>query len=209
MSEDEADAMRWIYKGLGGEKKIEYKVNKKAQPLSFDGPSVADMQLNDKLMETLKQLGAYEDMECNERREQALENIEKIMKIWTCEICKTKNISLDFDCSCRVVPFGSYCLGVHSHDSDIDLLCIMPQAVNRSEFFSRVPAKLAEVEGITCVKSLSDAFVPVIKFQYCGFDIDLGMVRMPYESIPRELNIALDRHLLKIEDTKDVSWRSM
>ncbi|EKX46853.1 hypothetical protein GUITHDRAFT_162826 [Guillardia theta CCMP2712] len=205
MSEDEADAMRWIYKGLGEEKKIEYKVNKKAQPLSFDGPSVADMQLNDKLMETLKQLGAYEDKECNKRREQALENIEKIMKTWTCEICKTKNISLDFDCSCRVAPFGSYCLGVHSHDSDIDLLCIIPEVVNRSEFFSRVPAKLAEVEGITCIKSLADAFAPVIKFQYCGFDIDLGMVRMPCGSIPPDLNIALDRHLLRIEDTKDIT----
>eukprot|EP00960_Hanusia_phi_P066293 766364-Hanusia_phi.AAC.2 len=204
-NEDE-NAMKWIYKGLGGKKGIEFVPNKTVKTHD-EGPSPADVQLNAKLLGTLQEFGAYEDEESNQKREQALENIEKLMKIWACEVCKSKNVPVEYDCSCRVVPFGSYCLGVHSKDSDIDLLCIMPQSINRTEFFSRVPSKLAEVNGITCVKALADAFVPVIKFQYCGIDIDLGMVRMPCESIPPELNISLEKYLSKMEDTKDVILR--
>ena len=86
--------------------------------------------------------------------------------------------------------FGSYRLGVHDPDADIDALCILPRNVTREEVFERFPAALQALPGVTCVSSIPDAFVPIIKLECSGICVDLVFARLTLPEIPREF--ALD-----------------
>jgi len=44
--------------------------------------------------------------------------------------------------SCAVRTFGSFKLGVHSLDADIDVLCVAPKDVSRYDFFDSFAALL-------------------------------------------------------------------
>ena len=47
-----------------------------------------------------------------------------------------------------VLPFGSYCLGIHGRGSDIDVLIVSPSYVDR-DFFGALAAALAEAAAVT------------------------------------------------------------
>lgn len=68
----------------------------------------------------------------------------------------------------RVMPYGSFALGVSSISSDIDLygcmksdmcrLCIVPGEVNEKDFFSSFYALLSHNSRITELKAIPLAF---------------------------------------------------
>ncbi|XP_028100047.1 nuclear poly(A) polymerase 4-like [Camellia sinensis] len=56
----------------------------------------------------------------------------------------------------------------------MDTLCAGPSYVNREEdFFIILHDMLAEMEEITELQPIPDAYVPVMKFKYQGISIDL------------------------------------
>ncbi|GLD92139.1 hypothetical protein PINS_up000672 [Pythium insidiosum] len=99
--------------------------------------------------------------------------------------------------------FGSYRLGVHAPEADIDTLCIAPRHCTRTSFFQKVPILLEATAGVKHLHVISDAFVPVIKFKLMGFAVDLLFVALSMDSIPSDLNI-LDDQLLRDLDEQSV-----
>lgn len=95
----------------------------------------------------------------------------------------------------RVLPFGSYREGVHSPQSDLDLLALCPVHVSREAFFALVPALLiacsresgASAFAPTFVQALPDAYVPVIKLGVGGLQVDLLYARIPLSRLPPAL----------------------
>jgi len=181
-----ASAHKWLYRGLGSAASgLEYRHNKEREVLSLKGPTQGDEALNAQLLDELRRNGAYED--------DAKDQSEKVgQPVEPCE-------------ACRIVPFGSYCLGVHSADSDIDVLCIVPTHISRHDFFAEVPPLLAAQNNIANVHSVPEAFVPVIKFECDAVDFDLSMAHVPYASIPADLSVLGDEHLKELQDPKDVT----
>lgn len=201
-----ASAQKWLYRGLGkAANELEYRKNKESNPLSEKGPSPADEALNAKLIEELRKNGAYEEDDKDVIRERALLSVESLVSKWVMAQSEKAGQPVEASEACRIVPFGSYCLGVHSADSDIDVLCIVPSHIERRDFFAEIPEVLAQQGNICDIHSVSDAFVPVIKFECDKVDFDLSMAHMPYSSIPEDLSVLVDDHLKELQDAKDVT----
>ena len=49
----------------------------------------------------------------------------------------------------KVYTFGSYRLGVHTPESDIDTLCVVPKHVSREDFFDVFEPMLRETPDVT------------------------------------------------------------
>lgn len=103
----------------------------------------------------------------------------------------------------KLFTFGSYRLGVHSSGADIDTLCVAPQHVERSDFFTRFYQMLKECPEVTDLTQVPDAHVPVIKFALDGIPIDLVFARLMMPTIPENLDL-LDHNILRTLDEKCV-----
>ena len=198
---------KWLYRGLGGEagSELEYRKNKYSNTLNEKMPAPDDEVRNDKMIEELHRNGAYEEDYKDKIREEALLNVEKLVSKWVVDQSEKKGHSVDPSEACRMVPFGSYCLGVHSADSDIDVLCIVPKHIERDDFFGEIPELLREQNNISEVHAVPEAFVPVIKFECDQVDFDLSMAHMPCDTIPKDLSVLSDEHLKELQDPKDVT----
>ncbi|KAJ1495940.1 Poly(A) polymerase central domain-containing protein [Baffinella frigidus] len=193
-------------RGFGKNQALHYRPNYEAEPLSEKGPSASDEELNRRWVDELHLHGAFETSTNNATREKTLDAVERSVSGWVRTVCEQQGLAIEDPRElCRVIPFGSYCLGVHSSDSDIDVLCIVPSHVSRDVFMEDVPGVLASLPGVTKLHCLPEAFVPVIKFEMNGVDVDLGVAQMPYDSIPLDLDISEDEHLKLIPDPKDVT----
>lgn len=71
------------------------------------------------------------------------------------------------------MPFGSYSLGVHKPEADIDILAIAPSNVSRANFFTSLVERLNEDDRIEELHPVPGAYTPVIKFELMGISIDL------------------------------------
>ena len=201
-----ASAHKWLYRGLGSAASgLEYRHNKEREVLSLKGPTPADEALNAQLLDELRRNGAYEEDAKDAVRESALHSVETVVSQWVVAQSEKMGQPVEPGEACRIVPFGSYCLGVHSADSDIDVLCIVPTHISRHDFFSDVPPLLAAQSNIANVHSVPEAFVPVIKFECDAVDFDLSMAHVPYASIPADLSVLGDEHLKELQDPKDVT----
>uniref|UniRef100_K3WPD3 Poly(A) polymerase n=1 Tax=Globisporangium ultimum (strain ATCC 200006 / CBS 805.95 / DAOM BR144) TaxID=431595 RepID=K3WPD3_GLOUD len=99
--------------------------------------------------------------------------------------------------------FGSYRLGVHSPEADIDTLCIAPKHCSRVSFFQKVPILLEATSFVSELHVISTAFVPVIKMKVDGIPVDLLFVSLKVDSVPDSLDI-LDDNLLHSLDEPSV-----
>lgn len=86
------------------------------------------------------------------------------------------------DAKGKILTYGGFRLGVYGPGSDIDALVVAPKYVTRKNYFEIFPDLLVEMapEGaITNLSAVTDAFVPVIKFEYSGISIDMIFSRIP------------------------------
>ncbi|KAJ0234152.1 Nuclear poly(A) polymerase 3 [Hirschfeldia incana] len=84
-----------------------------------------------------------------------------------------------------IIPYGSYGLGVHGSDSDIDALCIGPFfATIAEDFFIDLRDLLKSREEVSEVHCVKDAKVPLIRFKFDGILVDLPYAQLKLLSIP-------------------------
>ena len=65
---------------------------------------------------------------------EAFEFLKRIIETWSLNIAKTeKRISKEEmnNYVARVLVFGSYVLELNSNDSDVDVICVVPNFINR------------------------------------------------------------------------------
>lgn len=120
-------------------------------------------------------------------------------------VARTKGLpeSLIKETTGKLFTFGSYRLGVHSRGADIDSLCVAPQHVERSDFFTVFYKMLQDNPDVTDLTQVPDAYVPVMKFVFSGIPIDLVFARLSMPTIPENLDL-LDHNLLKTLEEKCV-----
>nr|XP_054491762.1 poly(A) polymerase alpha isoform X13 [Agelaius phoeniceus] len=159
--------------------------------------------LTQKLIETLKPYGVFEEEEELQRRILILGKLNNLVKEWIREISESKNLpqSVIENVGGKIFTFGSYRLGVHTKGADIDALCVAPRHVERSDFFTSFYEKLKQQEEVKDLRAVEEAFVPVIKLCFDGIEIDILFARLALQTIPEDLDLR-DDSLLKNLDIR-------
>lgn len=98
-------------------------------------------------------------------------------------------------------------MGVHTPDTDIDALCVVPRHIDRHHFDEDLGQMLKDQPAVTELTIVSSAFVPVIKMEFDGVQIDLLFAKVAYKEIGEELNSLMDDNILR--DCDDASIRSL
>jgi poly(A) polymerase len=149
----------------------------------------------------------YESREESRQREEVLAKLNKLIKNFIYKVALKKNVPEDVakNIGGKIFTFGSYRLGVHGPGADIDVLCVAPRHVDRSEdFFGELLQILKSEKDITEIHDVKDAYVPVIKMKYSGIQIDLLFARLSFKSIDEKMDSLTDNSILKNCDKESI-----
>ncbi|OQR84109.1 hypothetical protein ACHHYP_20703 [Achlya hypogyna] len=185
-------------------------------PISLAPPTSFDHQLTSALVDTLqyaatfRSVGLLGDRQWNLResdegsrlREKALGTVKSLVEEWAVDEAAKAGVTLEAPATrfSQVRTFGSYRLGVHSPEADIDTLCLMPRHCLRINFFQAFPSRLQAHPAVTGVQSVPDAYVPVIKFKVHGISIDLLFVTLALSAVPSDLDVLDSKHLVEVDE---------
>lgn len=128
-------------------------------------------------------------------REEVIKSLKRICNEFVKHVAKIKepkNEVLIRNAIGKVFTYGSYRLGVYGPGSDIDTLIVAPKYVLREDYFEHFPKMLVAMApkgAITDLTVVTDAFVPIIKFEYSGISIDLIFSRIIQKQLPEDLTL--------------------
>jgi poly(A) polymerase len=135
-------------------------------------------------------------------RKQIIKSLEEICNAFVKQVAREKepnNEVLIRNAIGKVFTYGSFLLGVYGPGSDIDTLVVAPKYVTREDYFEHFPKLLVEMApkgAITDMAVVTDAFVPIIKFEYSDISIDLIFSRIIQKQLDPNLNLR-DNGLLR------------
>ncbi|XP_054282988.1 poly(A) polymerase type 3-like [Macrosteles quadrilineatus] len=173
--------------------------------ISLAGPKPIDVQRTKELEEALKPYNVTEsDQELNHRME-ILSKLNALVKEWIKEISISRNMpeSVAEQVGGKIYTFGSYRLGVHHKGADIDALCVAPRHIDRADYFTSFFEKLKSHPEVTDLRAVEEAYVPVIKMNFDGIEIDMLFARLALKEISEKMDLK-DDLLLKNLDQKCV-----
>ncbi|KAF1744860.1 hypothetical protein MXB_4555, partial [Myxobolus squamalis] len=103
----------------------------------------------------------------------------------------------------HIRTFGSYRLGVHTTGGDIDAVFITPMHVTRKDFFESFSIYLKSRSDVKNLRCIPDAYVPLMKFNFCNIEFDLLFCRIIRYKIDDEISFA-DVRILKEMEVRDI-----
>ena len=147
-----------------------------SDPLSVEYPALKDKELTDKLKESLRKYNVFESDTDLRHRMDVLKRINQLFTEWIKQISISKNMPEEVaeKVGGKVCTFGSFRLGVNSQGGDIDTLCIAPRHIDRYDFFTSFAELLKKQPEINKLMVIEDAFVPVIKTEFDGIEVNFG-----------------------------------
>lgn len=187
------------------------------EPISLASPEPLDTHLSAELEAYLRANRLYESVAEQQHREMVLSDLSELVTEWVRRVSLAAGMTdtMASETGARIFTFGSYRLGVNGPGADIDTLCIAPRHVNRK----RDVFGIAEPGGVppnpdnvlvemlrrkplaTDIVAVADAYVPIIKFEYAGVEIDLLCACLQMSSIPDKLDILDDSILRNVDDS--------
>lgn len=173
--------------------------------ISTAGPKPEDIQRTNELRKSLEPYDAFEtETELNHRME-ILSKLNVLVKTWVRDVSIVKNMpqAMAEKVGGKIYTFGSYRLGVHHKGADIDALCVAPRNIERFDYFTSFFDLLKKQPEVTECRAVEEAYVPVIKMNFDGIEIDLLFARLALKEIPDDFDLR-DDMLLKNLDPKCV-----
>nr|XP_010921414.2 nuclear poly(A) polymerase 3 isoform X2 [Elaeis guineensis] len=167
-----------------------------------------DQQRTQALLQFMDKEGLVPTLEEEMKRRDVIDQLKQIVLTWTKKVAWQRRLHKDVVActSATVLTYGSYGLGVHGSESDIDALCVGPYFATMEEDFFIVLRNMLqsrpEVSEIHCVKS---AKVPLMRFKFNGISIDFPYAQLQAISVPQDVDI-FDDSLVVADET---SWRSL
>lgn len=174
-------------------------------PISLASPEPGDVERTKSLVKALEPHGCFEtESELNHRME-VLAKLNSLVKQWIKDLSAEKNMpsSVAETVGGNVYTFGSYRLGVHYKGADIDALCVAPRHVLREDYFSSFVEVLRNQVEVSDLRAVPEAFVPVIKMNFDGIEIDMTFARLALKEVNDNQSLS-DPLLLKNLDQKCV-----
>ncbi|XVF28179.1 hypothetical protein REPUB_Repub15cG0006600 [Reevesia pubescens] len=161
------------------------------------------------LIQLMVNEGLVRSPEEEEKRKNVIEKLKKIVMAWVKTVAWQRRLPKQdiAASSATILTYGSYGLGVHGSESDIDALCVGPFFATMAEDFFIVLYNMLksrpEVSEIHCVK---DAKVPLMRFKFDGISIDLTYTQLKVLAVPENLDIFNPFFLRGIDET---GWKSL
>ncbi|KAG2013181.1 polymerase, variant 3 [Coprinopsis cinerea AmutBmut pab1-1] len=171
-------------------------------PISTAESNEREKEVTVTLMEELRRQNTFESEEEARTREIVLGRVAALVKKFVYKISIARGLSESAAQAAggKIFTFGSYRLGVHGPGSDIDTLCVVPKHVTREDFFDTFEPMLKEMEGVTEVSGVPEAYVPIIKTEIDGIPLDFLMARLNLASIPDDLSLQDDNLLRNLDE---------
>lgn len=174
------------------------------EPIDRQGPTADEERFTENLKNTLEKFDCFDSEEGLSKRILILRQLNDLVKRFVQRICHEKNPhGNNARVTGKIYTFGSYRLGVHTKGADIDTLCVVPQMVDREDFFTVFVDMLRETEDVTEVRPVAVAFVPLIKLYFDGIEMDILFARLNLETIHEKIDLK-DSNLLRNLDEKCV-----
>uniref|UniRef100_A0A1A9UZE6 Poly(A) polymerase n=1 Tax=Glossina austeni TaxID=7395 RepID=A0A1A9UZE6_GLOAU len=173
--------------------------------ISLAGPKPEDLQKTEELRKALEPYKVFESEEELNHRMEILAKLNTLVKQWVKDVSIAKNMpeAAAEKLGGKIYTFGSYRLGVHHKGADIDALCVAPRNIERTDYFSSFFELLKKQSEVTECRAVEEAFVPVIKMNFDGIEIDLLFARLSLKEIPDDFDLR-DDNLLKNLDPRSV-----
>ncbi|XP_059429177.1 nuclear poly(A) polymerase 3 [Corylus avellana] len=144
-----------------------------------------------------------------EKRRNIILKLKQIVLAWIKKVAWQRRFPRELIAAtcATILTYGSYGLGVHGLESDIDALCVGPSFATMAEDFFVVLYNMLksrpEVSEIYCVK---DAKVPLMRFKFDGISVDLPYAQLQVLSVPENVDIL---NPFFLEDIDEMSWKSL
>ncbi|KAF7324236.1 Poly(A) polymerase [Mycena sanguinolenta] len=154
------------------------------------------------LLDELRRQNTFESEEEARKRELVLGRVADLVKKFVRTVAISRGLPEDTATAAggKIFTFGSYRLGVHGPGSHIDTLCVVPKHVSRSDFFEVLEPMLMEMDGVSEVSGVPDAYVPIIKAKISGIPLHLLMASLTFSSIPEDLSLRDDTLLQNLDE---------
>ncbi|XP_011158513.2 poly(A) polymerase type 3 [Solenopsis invicta] len=173
--------------------------------ISVAEPKPMDIARTNELKEALKPYNVFESEEELNHRMEILSKLNALVKQWIRDTSIARNMppNVAEQVGGKIYTFGSYRLGVHHKGADIDALCVVPRHIYRADYFTSFFDLLRMQEEVTDLRAVEEAFVPVIKMNFDGIEIDMLFAKLTLKEIPDSMDLR-DDMLLKNLDQKCV-----
>lgn len=173
--------------------------------ISTAGPKPEDIERTASLEKALEPFKVIENEQELNHRMEILAKLNGLVKQWIKDISVSKNMpeQVADKLGGKIYTFGSYRLGVHHKGADIDALCVAPRNIERTDYFTSFFELLKQQPEVTECRAVEEAFVPVIKMNFDGIEIDLLFARLALKEIPDNFDLR-DDSLLKNLDPRCV-----
>ncbi|XP_074036270.1 poly(A) polymerase type 3-like [Leptinotarsa decemlineata] len=170
--------------------------------ISVAGPEPSDLIKTKELEESLKLFDVFESEQELNQRIYILGKLYNLVKQWTKEVSMKRNMSESVaeQLGGKLFTFGSYRLGVHGKGADIDALCVAPRHISRVEFFSSFYELLKAQPEVSDLRAVEEAYVPVIKMNFEGIEIDMLFARLSLKEIPDSIDLRDDMVLKNLDE---------
>ncbi|KAL6990121.1 Nuclear poly(A) polymerase 3 [Sarracenia purpurea var. burkii] len=161
------------------------------------------------LIQLMEDEGLVPSTEEEVKRRKVIEKLKQVVMEWIKRVARQRwlhehNITA---ASATVLTYGSYGLGVHNSQSDIDALCVGPRFATMAEdFFIVLHDMLSSRPDVSEVHCVRDAKVPLMRFKLDGISIDLPYAQLKVMTVPENVDIVNPFFLRDIDET---SWRSL
>ncbi|XVF66078.1 hypothetical protein PTKIN_Ptkin10aG0005300 [Pterospermum kingtungense] len=169
--------------------------------------------MEDERSRSLLQLMANERLvpspEEEEKRKNVIEKLKKIVMAWVKRVAWQRWLPKQevAATSAAIVTYGSYGLGVHGSESDIDALCVGPYFATMAEdFFIVLYNMLKSRPEVSEIHSVKDAKVPLMRFKFDGISIDLPYTQLKVLAVPENFDIFNPINLRGIDET---GWKTL
>ncbi|CAK7326306.1 unnamed protein product [Dovyalis caffra] len=161
------------------------------------------------LLKLMVNEGLLPSPEEEEKRKVIIDKLKTIVVEWAKKVAWQRRLPKEqiAATSATILTYGSYGLGVHDPESDIDALCVGPFFATIAEDFFIVLRNILksrpEISEIHCVKN---ARVPLMRFKFDGISVDLPYAQLKVLNVPNNVDILNLSLLTNIDET---SWNSL
>jgi len=169
-------------------------------PISTAEPKEIDIVLTKKLEACLSSFDLFESEEEMIHRVNVLSQLNDLAQKWIKTVSESKKTGDPvFQSNGKIFTFGSFRLGVHTKGADIDTLLVAPRHIAREDFFRSFATELTQMPTVEYVRTIEDAFVPVIKTKIDGIELDILFARLALKNIPLNQELKEDELLRNLE----------